>query len=203
MSEHYFTNQPSAKHRPLEFTAELRGRMYLFHTDAGVFSRAEVDFGSQLLIDALPCQAGDTVLDLGCGYGPIGLVASTLVNPGGQVYLVDVNERAVELANKNLANNGITNARALVSDGLAALTSLQFDWVLSNPPIRAGKKVVYSLLTDAYAALRPGGCLLVVIRTKQGAKSLEAYLQDLAGNCETIQKKSGFRILKCCKQPQT
>lgn len=199
MTEHYFTNRPSAKHQPHEFAAELRGRIYLFQTDAGVFSRDEIDLGSQLLIDSLPCQPGDTVLDLGCGYGPIGMVAASLVAPSGQAYLIDVNERAVELANKNLANNGLTNAQALVSDGLEAVGHLQFDWVVSNPPIRAGKRVFYSLLTDAYRALKPNGCLLVVIRTKQGAKSLENYLRDLAGNCETIQKKAGFRVLRCCK----
>jgi 16S rRNA (guanine1207-N2)-methyltransferase len=128
------------------------------------------------------------------------MAAATLVGPEGQVYMVDVNERAVELARKNLSQNAIKNAQVLVSDGLEAVANLKFDWVLSNPPIRAGKGVFYPLLTEAYKALNPGGCLLVVIRTKQGAKSLENYLRELAGNCETIQKKAGFRVLKCCKQ---
>ncbi|NMA62168.1 MAG: class I SAM-dependent methyltransferase [Firmicutes bacterium] len=200
MAEHYFTKRPSAEHKPHEFTEELRGRIYLFHTDAGVFSRDEIDLGSKLLIESMPCEPGDTVLDLGCGYGPIGMVAATVVAPGGFVYLVDVNERAVELAQKNLNINGIKNAKALVSDGLEAVANHQFDLVVSNPPIRAGKEVFYSLLTDAYKALKPSGCLLVVIRTKQGAKSLENYLRELAGNCETVAKKAGFRVLKCCKQ---
>ena len=99
-----------------------------------------------------------------------------------------------------MSQNAIKNAQVLVSDGLEAVANLKFDWVLSNPPIRAGKGVFYPLLTEAYKALNPGGCLLVVIRTKQGAKSLENYLRELAGNCETIQKKAGFRVLKCCKQ---
>lgn len=200
MTDHYFTSQPSAKHQPFEFEAELRGRKFFLETDAGVFSKGEVDLGSQILIEALPCRPGSTVLDLGCGYGPIGMAAATLVGPTGQVFMVDVNERAVELARKNLAKNKIENAQALVSDGLSALPDRQFDWVLSNPPIRAGKAVIYPLLTSAFDALKAGGCLLVVIRTKQGAKSLETYLQDVTGHCETIEKKAGFRVLKCCKQ---
>lgn len=200
MNDHYFTSRPSAEHETIEFEAELRGKIYSFRTDSGVFSKNEVDLGSRILIDALSLLKGQTVLDLGCGYGPIGMVAAELVGSTGQVYMVDVNERALDLARENLARNRIENAQVILSDGLDSVKNLNFDWVLSNPPIRAGKKVVYALLTDAYNALKPGGCLLVVIRTKQGAKSLEAYLKDLTGNCETIKKKAGFRVLKCCKQ---
>lgn len=199
MTEHYFSNQPSAKHKPLTFQATLRNKEYLFETDAGVFSRTEIDLGSQILIESLPAQLGNTVLDLGCGYGPIGMVAASLVNSSGQVYLVDINERAVELANRNIKANGIMNAQALVSDGLQELADVKFDNILTNPPIRAGKKVVYSMLKDAYAALNQGGCLFVVIRTKQGAKSLEKHLTEIGAICSTIQKKHGFRVYKCCK----
>lgn len=199
MSEHYFSSQPSAKHNPLKFKATLRGQSYIFATDSGVFSRENIDLGSQILIDVLPCTQGDTVLDLGCGYGPIGMVAANLVAPTGKVYMVDVNERAVTLAKKNLVENEIKNAQVLVSDGLSSVSGQTFDWIVSNPPIRRGKAIVYPLLTEAYHALKPGGALLVVIRTKQGAKSLEKYLHELAGNCETIEKKAGFRVLKCCK----
>lgn len=200
MNDHYFSSQPRAEHEWIQFEEELRGKRYTFRTDAGVFSKQEIDLGSRILIDTLTLKRGDTVLDLGCGYGPIGMVAADQVAPTGQVYMVDVNERAVQLAQENLAKNGITNATVLVSNGLEKLTDLTFDWVLSNPPIRAGKQVVYSLLTDAYHALKPGGCLQVVIRTKQGAKSLAKYLSELSGQCETIEKKAGFRVLKCCKQ---
>lgn len=198
MTDHYFSNQPDSKHRRQEFSAKLRGKTYVFQTDAGVFSRGEVDLGSRILIDILPLKAGDTVLDLGCGYGPMGIVAANLVGPSGQVHMVDVNERAVALAKENVEKNQINNATVMVSDGISALRDLTFDWVISNPPIRAGKKVMYPLLAEAYDRLNPGGCLLVVIRTKQGAKSLEAYLQELS-NCETLKKKAGFRVLKCCK----
>ena len=204
MNDHYFTSKPSAKSEPREFAVELRGRTYSFLTDAGVFSKDEVDMGTRILIDTLSLKPGETVLDLGSGYGPIGMVAATLVGPTGRVYMVDVNERACELARKNLIRNGIDHAQVFLGDGINALPeNVGFDWVLSNPPIRTGKAVVYPLLTEGYHALRPGGCLVVVIRTKQGAKSLEGYLQDLAGHCDTIEKKAGFRVLKCCKPLHT
>jgi 16S rRNA (guanine1207-N2)-methyltransferase len=204
MNDHYFTGKPSAKHEHHEFTAELRGKMYSFQTDAGVFSKDAVDTGTQILIDTLALKPGETVLDLGSGYGPIGIVAATLVGHTGHVYMVDVNERACELARRNLVKNGIQHAQVFVGDGIKALPeNLSFDWVLSNPPIRTGKAVVYPLLVEAYQALKAGGCLMVVIRTKQGAKSLEAHLRDLAGHCDTIEKKAGFRVLKCCKPLHT
>ena len=204
MNDHYFTSKPNTKSEPREFAAELRGRTFLFQADAGVFSKDEVDAGTRILIDTLTLKLGDTVLDLGAGYGPIGMVAATLVGPTGRVYMVDVNERACELARKNLIRNGIDHAQVFLGDGIKSLPeNVAFDWVLSNPPIRAGKAVVYPLLTEAYHALKPGGCLVVVIRTKQGAKSLEGYLLDLVGNCDTIEKKAGFRVLKCCKPLHT
>lgn len=200
MTEHYFTSKPTSEHKVFHFTAVLRGKEYVFQTDAGVFSRREIDRGTQLLIESLLCKEGDVVLDLGCGYGPIGIAAGDLVGPKGHVYLVDMNERAVELASENLKANQVTNGTALVSDGFRSLPEdLQFDWVVTNPPIRAGKAVVYGLLDDAYESLKPGGGLMVVIRTKQGAKSMERYLTDLFGNCETVNRGSGFRVFSCCK----
>lgn len=193
MSEHYYTSRPSAAHEETSFDATLRGMTFRFVTDAGVFSRDRVDFGSLLLIEAMRIGAADTVLDLGCGYGPIGMVAARLA-PEGFIYMVDVNERAVELARRNLAANGIANAEVRVGDGLAAVPGIAFDVILTNPPIRAGKATVYRLLEEARAALKPGGSLWVVIQTKQGAPSMKRKLAELFGNVTDVDRKAGYHV---------
>ncbi len=198
VSEHYYTSQPGAKHEQRQFSAELRGMTFHFSTDTSVFSRDRVDFGSVLLIEAMEIDPQDTVLDLGCGYGPIGLVAARLA-PEGRVYLVDVNERAVALARHNLAENGIANAEVLVSDGLEAVRGITFDKVVTNPPIRAGKAVIYRHVDEAFEALRPGGSLWVVIQRKQGAPSMKRKLQERFGNVLDVERKAGYHVLKAVK----
>lgn len=194
MSEHYYTNRPSAAHEETSFNTTLRGMSFRFVTDAGVFSRDRVDFGSLLLLETMRIGAADTVLDLGCGYGPIGMVAARLA-PQGYIYMVDVNERAVELARRNLAANGIANAEVRVGDGLAAVQGIAFDTILTNPPIRAGKATVYRLLEEAHAALKPGGTLWVVVQTKQGAPSMKRKLAELFGNVTDVDRKAGYHVL--------
>ncbi|HHT72365.1 MAG TPA: class I SAM-dependent methyltransferase [Firmicutes bacterium] len=199
MTDHYYTQSPSSQHDVGEFQAVLRGKEYRFQTDAGVFSRQGIDKGTALLIEALRCRPGDTVLDLGCGYGPIGIAAADLVGPTGHVYLTDVNQRAVGLARQNLRLNHITNATVLGGEEETVWPPEDVDWIVTNPPIRAGKAVVYGLMDEAYNRLKPGGGLMVVIRTKQGAASLEKHLTALFGGCETIARGSGFRVFFCRK----
>ncbi len=201
MDEQYFSSDPTSKRDMREFTAELVGHRFRFRTDAGVFSKDDVDVGTRLLTEELPCRPGDVVLDLGCGYGPLGAAAAVLVGENGKVYLVDVNPRAVSLARENMERNGLGQTQVLLSHGLEALSGVQFDWVVTNPPIRAGKAVVRKLLADAFDCLKPGGSLLLVIRTKQGAKSMEQYLRSQLGPTETVRKQSGFRVLAVRKLP--
>ncbi len=201
MSDHYFSDQPASKQDIREFTAELAGRQFRFRTDAGVFSKDDVDPGSRLLISVLPCQPGEELLDVGCGYGPIGAAAAWLVGPEGRVYMVDINPRAAALARQNLQSNGLDNAQVFVGDGLDALPPFAVDWVAINPPIRAGKAVVRRLVSQAMDRLRPGGAMLMVIRTKQGAKSMEQYLHEHHGRTQVIKKDGGFRILQTEKPP--
>lgn len=195
MSEHYFTGQPQATSDPAEFTVVLRGREFRFRTDASVFSKDRVDFGSRLLIDTVTLQSDDVVLDLGCGWGPIGVVAAAFV-PKGKTYLVDVNERAVGLAQYNLVHNGLAGrAEVRLGDGTAPVQGIAFTKVLLNPPVRAGKAVIYRLVDEAYAALAPGGSIWVVIQNKQGAPSMAAKLRATFGNCLDVERKAGYRIL--------
>lgn len=198
MSEHYFTDRPSAEHDETSFPATLRGMEFTFITDAGVFSRERVDFGSLLLIEAMQIGPSDTVLDLGCGYGPIGAVAAKLA-PQGTVYMVDVNERAALLAKRNLRANGIANVDVRAGDGLEPVREIAFDAIVTNPPIRAGKTVIYRLVDEAHAALKPGGSLWVVIQNKQGAPSMKKKLQALFSVVRDVDRKAGFHIFRAIR----
>ncbi|HEY3364618.1 MAG TPA: class I SAM-dependent methyltransferase [Symbiobacteriaceae bacterium] len=199
MTEHYYTARPEAQHDLATFTATLRGQEFRFVTDAAVFSRDRIDFGSALLIEAMQVEPEDTVLDLGCGYGPIGVSAAYLA-PGGRVYMVDVNERAAGLARRNLAENGLQNAEVRVGDGVEPVRDLMFDKVVTNPPFRAGKAVVYGLIDGAHAVLKPGGALFVVIQTKQGAPSMKKQLAQVFGNVEDIAREAGYHVFKSVRE---
>ncbi|MGN7386241.1 class I SAM-dependent methyltransferase [Sporosarcina sp. SAFN-015] len=199
MSEHYYSKNPTVKSDPKEWQATLRNNRLRFKTDAGVFSKGEVDFGSRLLAEAftLPTVAGD-VLDVGCGYGPIGLsIAASF--PDRNIQMVDVNERAMALANENAELNGIRNVSVYASDALSAVEADGFAAILTNPPIRAGKETVFKIYDGAFSKLAFGGELWVVIQKKQGAPSTMAHLTEIFGNVETVEKKKGYFILKAKK----
>lgn len=171
-----------------------------FAADAGVFSKSGVDFGSRLLIEHADIPPGSRVLDVGCGYGPIGLAIAATV-PGVHVTLIDINERAVALARENARRNGIRNVTIEVSDLFEAVGGQTFDAVLTNPPIRAGKAVVHRIFAESYDALVPGGVLWVVIQKKQGAPSAAAKLEELfgGGRVREAAREKGYRILRAEK----
>ncbi len=195
-NEHYYSQTPSAPHKYNKIEAELRGTTYRFLTDAGVFSKERVDRGTRLLIKHMEIHEEDIVLDLGCGYGPIGIVAAGI---GRYVYLVDINERAVELSRINIELNNIKNAEALLGEGFAPVDDTRFDVIVSNPPIRAGKKVVYGLVQESATHLNPGGDLYMVARTKQGAQSLAKEIERVFGNIYEVGKGGGYRVMKATR----
>ncbi|CAH0347502.1 Ribosomal RNA large subunit methyltransferase G [Bacillus sp. CECT 9360] len=178
----------------------LRGRTFRFKSDRGVFSKNEVDFGSRLLIEAfhLNEETEGNILDVGCGYGPIGLSIAASY-PEVTVEMTDINSRAVELAKENAKTNGISNVVIYESDRFDRINSEQFAAILTNPPIRAGKKVVQEIFEHSFARLNSGGELWVIIQKKQGAPSAMEKLDQLFGNVETVQKKKGYYILKSKK----
>ena len=146
------------------------------------------------MIESLPLNTGlEAVFDFGCGYGPIGLTVAKLL-PEATVYMSDINERAVELGIRNAQLNGITNVVIRPGDGFEAFSGQKFDMVITNPPIRVGKQVMYGLIDEAYEALHIGGWLVLVIKTKHGAKSMEAKLNLVFNNVTELDKGSGYRV---------
>ncbi|MFM1654450.1 class I SAM-dependent methyltransferase [Brevibacillus sp. B_LB10_24] len=198
MTDHYYSNQPSTPHDEQEFTFDLNGRTFRFVTDAGVFSRDRVDFGSLLLIETMDFSADASVLDVGCGYGPIGLAAAVRASQG-RVTMIDVNERAVMLARRNAERNGIANVEVLVSDLYSEVRGRTFDVILTNPPIRAGKDVVHRIFTEGRELLADGGQMWVVIQKKQGAPSAWKKLQEIYASVEEVEKKKGYSIFRARK----
>ncbi len=197
MAEHYYTNSPTSEHEERSFRAVFAGRVLAFDTDAGVFSKQHVDPGSELLCKALPDTLGMRVLDMGCGWGAMTIM--TLARfPKAQVTMADVNERALALAVSNVAKNRM-EATAILSDGFEKVEG-EFDAVITNPPIRAGKAVIYKMFEDAKAHLVSGGALYLVIRKQQGAPSALKFLKELYGQAEVIERDGGYWIIECIKE---
>jgi 16S rRNA (guanine1207-N2)-methyltransferase len=159
-----------------------------------VFSRAAVDRGTEILVSALEVESGQSLLDLGCGYGPIGLAVAASVE-GARVVMTDVNGRAVSLARQNARRNGLA---VDVREGplFDPVAGMLFDHVASNPPIRAGKSVVYGIVDGAPAHLREGGSLWLVARTRQGAPSLREKMRDTFGDADIVARGGGFHVVR-------
>lgn len=199
MSEHYYSKETKTSSEERTWNFELLGHAFTFTTDNAVFSKREVDFGSRLMIEAFnePGINGD-FLDLGCGYGPIGLSLAKSFEDR-HVFMVDVNERALGLAKQNAADNHVKNVTIKESNRLDGIEGHKFASILTNPPIRAGKKVVHSMFEEAKEALLDEGELWVVIQKKQGAPSAKKKLEELFGHAEIVEKQKGYYILKAKK----
>ena len=199
MSEHYYSRTQKVESEPKFWDFTLRSQLFRFKTDNGVFSKKEVDFGSRLLIEAfeLPNVEG-SVLDVGCGYGPIGLSIAKNY-PERIVHMIDVNERAIELSKANAVQNAVHNVEIYESDTLINVKEFNFAAILTNPPIRAGKKTVHDIFEQSYEHLVTGGDLWIVIQKKQGAPSALEKLKERFTTVETIDKSKGYFIIKAVK----
>lgn len=189
----YFTNEklPSNIRKT---SCIVRKNKFIFLTDNGVFSKEGLDFGSRLVLESIPLEeVGAKVLDMGCGYGVFGIVINKL--SGSSVDMVDVNLRALHLASLNAKENHCDNVHIFESNCYSNITS-KYNTIITNPPIRAGKKIVYEILMNAKNYLEPKGTLFLVIRKEQGAKSLISDLKTVY-NVEILEKKKGFFVLKC------
>ena len=194
MNDHYFSASPTSEHRYAEAEYVYRGETLRFLTDAGVFSRGEVDFGTDVLLRSLPEEMAGRVLDLGCGWGAVGASVGKKY-PACRIVMSDVNERALALAAKNAAANGV-QAETAQSDGLEQVEG-PFDYILTNPPIRAGKQVIYRLFAESAQKLSPEGALYIVIRKQQGAESAVKYLKTIFQQVDTVDKSGGFWVIRC------
>lgn len=198
-NNHYYTNQPETPHQKDTWSFKLKDNTFFFTTDSGVFSKKTVDFGSRVLIDtwAESDLPEGSLLDVGCGYGPIGLALAHAT--GRQVEMVDVNERAVSLAQENARNNHLEHTAIHISNIYDNVYEEHYAAIVSNPPIRAGKKVVHEILTGAFFRLKVGGTLTVVIQKKQGAPSAMQKMEETFGNVATLKKEKGYYILQSVK----
>lgn len=198
MTQHYYSENPNIAHDEKHIIYSVLDAEFRCTTDAGVFSRDGLDMGTRVLLEALPKLQG-RVLDLGCGWGPVGLAIGRKY-PQCEIVMTDVNRRATEIAEKNLRANGVQNAQVIQGDGYENVRG-KFDFILLNPPIRTGKSTIYAMFADSRAHLAENGALYIVIRKQQGAESAEKYLNTIFENVERIAREKGYWVL-CCTQPR-
>lgn len=198
MTQHYYSENPEIESHPNLLNTTVRGLALTLKTDAGVFSKKALDYGTRSLLEAfqMPDDVEGPILDIGCGYGPIG-ISLGLLYPNRHVTMVDVNERAIQLAKTNLELNGV-QAEVFSSDLFACINGL-YAVILSNPPIRAGKQIVHQILETSFDHLVEGGELWVVIQKKQGAPSAIKKLKMIFRDVEVKSKDKGYYII-CAKR---
>ncbi|MBQ3253521.1 MAG: class I SAM-dependent methyltransferase [Acholeplasmatales bacterium] len=199
MNTHYYSKtQGDLESKPSQYTFNFKEHQFIFHTDAGVFSKDYIDYGSFAMLKIFkPNNLEYPILDMGAGYGPIGIVVSKLYNK--KTVMCEINERAYNLIIKNIKQNN-SDSEAYHSDLFEKIQDMKFSSVITNPPIRAGKDVVYAIYDGAYDHLVENGELWVVIQKKQGAPSSKDHLEKLFGNCEIVNRDKGYYILKSIKK---
>lgn len=194
---HYFENDESVISEPATITYDFQGKHLIYTTDHGVFSRQRLDFGSRVLMDSIDIGNAKSMLDVGCGYGTMGIALKS-VHEDLQVLMTDVNKRAISLAKENIKCNNLEGIDVIESDVYENVHD-RYDLVISNPPIRAGKKVVSAIISRSYDHLNEGGRLVIVIQKKQGAPSAKKLMEDIFGNATVINREKGYYILQSYK----
>lgn len=196
MSHYYTKENDTLKSNEKEVLIKIRGKSFSFLTDHGVFSKQGLDFGSRLLIEVVLDQEENKMLDVGCGYGPLGIIYKSFF-PKSNVSMIDINERAIKLSQKNATKNK-ASVNVFFSDGFSEVND-EFNLIISNPPIRAGKDVVYSIFEGAKNHLIAGGLFYFVMNKKHGAPSAIKKCEEIFFSVEVVTKKSGYYIIKCIK----
>lgn len=200
MSDHYYSEKPHSAIKTDKVHCTIRNQTLTFTTSSGVFSKRGVDFGTKQLIESfIEPKVEGPFLDLGCGYGPIGITLSKSF-PNRTILMADINERAVSLAKQNALENNVANVEVFQSDGFSKIEENSFAAIITNPPIRTGKRVIYPMLEESYDRLVHEGELWVVIQKKQGAPSLFAFLQTFFEEVEIYNRKKGYHIIRAIKR---
>jgi len=192
--EHYFAALPKSKEKFGIVRTSLRNRSFEFLTASSVFSKTRVDTGTRLLIESMVLPEKGCVLDVGCGYGAVGIAAACF-NPNLHVVMTDVNARAVQLAEQNIERNGVTNVEVRRGCLYEPVEGLAFDCVLSNPPVSAGMETVRAIITDAPDAMTSKATFQMVVRSKIGGKTLPAIFKETFGSSKVLARESGYRVL--------
>lgn len=199
MSEHYFVDRPSGPHRPHEVRVAVDGRSYTLLSGRGVFSADRLDPGTAVLLRSVTDVAGGTLLDLGCGYGPIACVLAVR-RPDAHVWAVDVNARARALTEANAARLGV-DERVTVADPADVPPEVTFDEIWSNPPIRIGKPALHALLRTWLARLAPDGTAWLVVAKNLGSDSLARWLAEQGHDVARHTSVRGYRVLRVRRAP--
>lgn len=194
---HYFINDNKLSENLSKIDVKVKDTSFSFYTDDGVFNKKGLDYGTRVLLENINLENKNSFLDVGCGCGPIGIYIAKQSN-SYTVDMIDVNEKAVILTNKSIKLNSLNNINAYVSNVYENVIK-KYDMILTNPPIHAGKKVVYEIIRGAYNLLNNNGELWIVIRKDQGAKSLIKDMSDIY-DFEIIKRDNGFYILKAIKK---
>ncbi len=193
-TQQYFADDPQSISKEHQISLTWRDHAFTFITDSGVFSKNGLDMGTSVLLSALPENFAGRFLDLGCGWGPVGILAGAGW-PEAVITMADVNPRALALAKRNARANGV-HAETVLSNGFEHLDD-SFDLIALNPPIRAGKETVYRLFRESAKRLTQEGMLCIVIRKQQGAPSAQKYLSTLFSSVQTVARKGGYRVFQC------
>jgi 16S rRNA (guanine1207-N2)-methyltransferase len=196
--EHYYTGEPRSKPQLGLVRVHLRGRFYEFLTSSSVFSRTRIDLGTRLLIESMVLPKTGWALDLGCGYGPVGIVAASL-NPALQVMMVDVNARATRLTRANAKRHRLRNVEVRQGSLYEPVNAMEFAVILCNPPVSAGAAKVHAIIAGALPHLSDAGSLQLVVRSTKGGARFATMLEDAFGNVAILARQSGYRVLRSKK----
>jgi len=200
-TEQYFAEQPRARSDRMERRFLYQGELLTFVVDTGIFASHGLDPGTALLIENLTLRRTDRVLDLGCGWGAVGVAAAKSARDG-RVVLTDVNRRAARLARQNVERNGVRNAEVRVGSLFAPVAGETFDVIATNPPFHAGRPLVLRILSEAPDHLAPDGRLVLVGKGSQGIRFYQEWLEaHWSGTVNVLGRGSGYRVLEARRRP--